>query len=70
MAHSDQPNSGTIHFFIMLGPAHHLDGKYTPFAKVVSGIEVAEAISRQTVSGEQLTPPVIITRVVVEQKKP
>lgn len=69
MAHSDQPNSGSIHFFIMLSPAHHLDGKYTPFARVLSGIEVAEAISRQKVAGEQLTPPVIITRIVVEERK-
>lgn len=42
------PDTNTSHFSIMMGPAPHLDGKYTIFGEVVEGFEVGcqfEAIS-------------------------
>lgn len=38
-------------FFIMLAPAPHLDGRYTRFAHVVSGMDVAQKL----VVGDQIT---------------
>jgi cyclophilin family peptidyl-prolyl cis-trans isomerase len=36
----DDPNSGDSQFYIMLGPASFLDGNYTVFGQVVSGLEL------------------------------
>jgi cyclophilin family peptidyl-prolyl cis-trans isomerase/HEAT repeat protein len=38
------PDTGGCQFFVNLGPNLHLDGKYTAFAKVVSGIDVFDRI--------------------------
>jgi len=65
-AHGDEPNGATVHFFILTARAAHLDGKYTPFARVVSGIEVVDAISKQPATGEKLTTPVRIAKVTIE----
>eukprot|EP00877_Chromochloris_zofingiensis_P014813 jgi/Chrzof1/9586/Cz04g08140.t1 len=39
------PDTNTSHFSIMMGPAPHLDGKYTIFGEVVEGFEVMDAIN-------------------------
>jgi len=44
MARATSPNSAGSQFFIMLEAAPHLDGDYAAFGKVISGMEVAEAI--------------------------
>ena len=44
MARATSPNSAGSQFFIMLDAATHLDGSYAAFGKVISGMEVAEAI--------------------------
>ncbi len=41
MAHTDDPNSATTSFFIVLGPAPHLDGNYAAFGRVVDGLDVS-----------------------------
>lgn len=46
MARATNPNSGGSQFFIMLEAAPHLDGDYAAFGKVISGMEVAEAIEK------------------------
>lgn len=46
-ARSQDPNSATSQFFIMHGDAPHLDGQYTAYGKVVSGIEVVDAVVDQ-----------------------
>ena len=51
MAKSNDPNSANSQFFIMLGKALYLDGQYTAFGKVVSGIEYIHAIKK----GDQKT---------------
>ncbi len=43
-ARSQNPNSATSQFFIMTSDAPHLDGQYTAYGKVISGIEVADKI--------------------------
>ncbi len=46
MARSQDPNSANAQFFIMFAPAPHLDGQYTVVGRVVSGMEVVDAIRR------------------------
>lgn len=40
------PNTNGCQFFITVAPAEHLDGHYSIFGKVVSGQDVADAISK------------------------
>jgi cyclophilin family peptidyl-prolyl cis-trans isomerase len=52
MAHGDDPDSASTSFFLVLGDAPHLDGKYTAFARVVAGMEVLDAFEKEEVDGE------------------
>jgi len=45
MARAMDPDSAGSQFFIMHKDAPHLDGQYAAFGKVVSGIEVVDAIA-------------------------
>lgn len=45
MARSMDPNSAGSQFFIMHADAPHLDGQYAAFGRVVSGLEVVDAIA-------------------------
>jgi len=44
MARSDDPDSAGSQFYITLAPAHFLDGQYTVFGRVVSGMNVVDTI--------------------------
>ncbi|MDF3048030.1 MAG: peptidylprolyl isomerase [Candidatus Midichloriaceae bacterium] len=46
MARSANPNSANSQFFIMLADSPHLDGQYTAFGKVVSGMEFVDKIKK------------------------
>ena len=46
MARSMDPNSANSQFFIMFAPAPHLDGQYTVVGKVISGMDVVDAIKK------------------------
>jgi peptidylprolyl isomerase len=48
MARSMDPDSANSQFFIMFAPAPHLDGQYTVVGRVISGMEVVDAITRGT----------------------
>jgi peptidyl-prolyl cis-trans isomerase B (cyclophilin B) len=52
MARSDDPDSATTSFFLMLGDAPHLDGKYSAFGRIVAGMEVLDAFEKEEVDGE------------------
>ncbi len=52
MARSDDPNSATTSFFLMLGAAPHLDGQYSAFGRIVEGMEVLDAFEKEEVTGE------------------
>lgn len=69
MAHGDQPNSASVHWFVLLARAKHLDAKYTPFGRMVSGMDVVAAIAKQPATGDKLTAPVAIKKVWIEEKK-
>jgi peptidylprolyl isomerase len=46
MARAQSPDSADSQFFICFGPAPFLDGKYTAWGQVVSGMEHIEAIKK------------------------
>lgn len=52
MARGDDPDSATTSFFLMLGPAPHLDGKYSAFGRITGGIEVLEAFEKEALDEE------------------
>ena len=46
MARSQDPNSAGSQFYICYGPTPHLDGSYTVFGKVTSGMEHVDRIKQ------------------------
>ena len=69
MARGDEPNSATTNFFILVGPAQHLDSKFAAFGTVTKGMEVVDAINQAPVEGEKPEKPVKINRAVVSPCK-
>jgi len=51
------PNTNGSQFFIVLDAAPHLTGRYTLFAEVESGMDVAHAITARDPGPGQQTPP-------------
>jgi peptidyl-prolyl cis-trans isomerase B (cyclophilin B) len=61
MARSSHPDSAGSQFFICLGEASFLDGKYTAFGELVGGTEVLDGIGNTPVahgSGGEKSKPV------------
>jgi len=44
MARADEPDSGNSQFFLMRAAQPNLDGKYTPWGRVLAGLDVVRAI--------------------------
>ncbi|HKE58639.1 MAG TPA: peptidylprolyl isomerase [Pyrinomonadaceae bacterium] len=65
MARTEEPNSATTHFFILVGPGQHLDSKFSAFGSVTKGMEVADEINHAPADGEKPNKPVRINRAVV-----
>lgn len=63
------PDSNGSQWFITLGPAPHLDGGYTIFGEVISGMEVAQSLTPRDPQQNPGAPPgdQIVT-VTVEEK--
>ncbi|MEI6598507.1 MAG: peptidylprolyl isomerase, partial [bacterium] len=57
MARSANPDSAGSQFFICLGEASFLDGKYTAFGKLVSGEKVLDQIANTPCSGPERSTP-------------
>ena len=53
MARTDDPNSATTSFFLMLGAAPHLDGQYSAFGRIVEGLDVLVAFEKEDADGEK-----------------
>lgn len=71
MARAQNPDSAGSQFFIMAGDSPSLDGQYAAFGKVISGLDVVEAINNTEVeknksTGEKSTP---VTTIVIEEIK-
>ncbi len=63
MARSGDPNSANSQFFICFADADFLDGKYTAFGEVVSGMDVVDKIKAGTEAnnGAVTNPDKIVT---------
>lgn len=70
MARSNNPNSASSQFFIMHQDSEFLDGQYSAFGRVVSGIEVVDAIvtTGDAANNGAVAPnnAVVLTRVRIE----
>lgn len=67
MARSGDPNSAETSFFIVLGRAEHLDGKYTVFGKVVDGFDTLEKMERVARTGETPVERLELIEAVIKQ---
>ena len=65
MARPNEPNSATTSFFILVGNGSNLDGKFSAFGRVTSGMDVADAINHAPTEGEKPSKPVHITKAIV-----
>ncbi|MCS7023805.1 MAG: peptidylprolyl isomerase [Bryobacteraceae bacterium] len=66
MARTDDPDSATTSFFLVLADAPHLDGKYTIFGQVIEGLEVLDAFENEEVEGETPKRRLEILQAVIE----
>ena len=61
------PTSNGSQFFITYGPAEHLNGGYTIFGEVISGMDVVESLAaRDPAQGGNLPPGDLILDVSIE----
>jgi len=65
MARANDPDSGDSQFFICFEPAPFLDGKYTVWGQVTSGMEAIDAIKRGQGQSGTVTNPDQIVRLQV-----
>ena len=76
MARAQSPNSAGSQFFIMHQDAPHLDGQYAAFGKVISGMDVVDAIAstptdfRDRPKTEQVMKTVTVETFGVEYPEP
>jgi cyclophilin family peptidyl-prolyl cis-trans isomerase len=65
-ARSQDPNSFNSQFFITTADASFLDGQYTVFGKVVSGMEAIDALEKgpQEMNGAVANPDKIVSAVI------
>jgi peptidylprolyl isomerase len=70
MARSSAPNSANSQFFIMFAPAPSLDGKYTIWGMVVTGMDYVDEIKRGSGESGIVTNPerIIHMRVAADVK--
>jgi cyclophilin family peptidyl-prolyl cis-trans isomerase len=69
MANTGSKNTGACQIFITVAPADYLTGMYTIFGQVVSGQDVADAISKVPVASEKPLVPVIVKSVTTQRKQ-
>jgi peptidyl-prolyl cis-trans isomerase B (cyclophilin B) len=68
MAHGGDDEPAQTSFFICTTSCHEFDGKYTAFARVVSGLAVAKAISAVPAQDERPKTQVLVIRVTVSKR--
>ncbi|MFA5907697.1 MAG: peptidylprolyl isomerase [Vicinamibacterales bacterium] len=68
MARLAEPDSASASFFIVTAKAEALDGKYTAFGQVESGLDVVEKIEAVAVNGETPVERVELRKMTVVRK--
>src|SRR5262249_28580359 len=70
MARSQDPNSASSQFFIVVKDSPFLDGQYTVFGEVISGMDIADKIVNAPRGAKDLpNNPVHIKKIILEQVK-
>ncbi len=64
MARPNEPNSATTSFFILVADGSNLDGKFSAFGRVTSGMDIVDAINHGQAEGEKPSRPVHISRAI------
>ena len=81
MARTNEPNSATTHFFILIREAPHLDSKFAAFGAVTKGMEVVDAINQTSditideyreISAAAQSDPQLMARIseIIEEMQP
>jgi peptidylprolyl isomerase len=70
-ARTNDPNSADSQFFIMFAPAPHLDGQYTIWGQVISGMEFVDKLKRGAPGSGTVRDPdkMISVRVAADVKE-
>lgn len=67
-ARSNDPNSATSQFFICVADAGFLDGQYTIFGEVVSGMDVVDKVVNVPKEGAENSAPVEKVEMTIRKK--
>lgn len=71
MARSGNPDSANSQFFLMSGRRDTLDGQYTAFGRVLSGLDVVRALKAGSEADDgRVTDPDVMTRVRIASDLP
>lgn len=65
MARGDEANTATTSFFILVSNASSLDNKFAAFGKVVTGMDVVDAINKLPVENEKPKDPIVIKKATI-----
>jgi cyclophilin family peptidyl-prolyl cis-trans isomerase len=65
MARSEEKNSASTGFFILVSESPHLDGTFAAFGRVTKGMEIVDAINKMPVEGEKPIKPVRIAKAAI-----
>jgi cyclophilin family peptidyl-prolyl cis-trans isomerase len=69
MARSQDPDSASSQFFVVVKDSTFLDGQYTVFGEVVKGMDVVDKIVASAKGNEQPDSPETITKVTIRPEK-
>jgi cyclophilin family peptidyl-prolyl cis-trans isomerase len=69
MARSNNPDSASSQFFIMVADYPSLDNQYTAFGRVLSGMDVADAIVAGKTRGDKPIDAVVIQSITIRDAK-
>jgi peptidylprolyl isomerase len=67
-ARTEDPNSANSQFFITLADASHLNGQYTVWGRVVSGMEAVDAVKKGSGQGGMVENPDAIVSAKIEYR--
>ena len=71
MARAAHPDSANSQFFIMFADAPHLNGQYTVFGRVISGMDVVDRIKRgNPARGGEVNEPDYMSQVYIKSVGP